>query len=92
MPKKKLKDINIPIKMKIQNLTKELIPREKKYSWENPTNVSFYGNIYLEVYGEKLKIGDIMTWEYYKTMPELMKSIKEMFLAHLRHFHFDIRG
>lgn len=85
--KRKLKDINIPIKMKIENLTKESV--YNKFS--DSTDIEFYGDVVLEVFGEKIKIGDIMIVEYYKTMSEIIERLKEVFLSHIKYLFFDVR-
>ena len=85
--KRKLKDINIPIKMKIEDLTKESV--YNKYS--DATNIEFRGDINLEVFGKKIIIGNILIDEDYQKISEVIKRVKEVFLSHIRYLRFDVK-
>jgi len=90
--KRKLKDINIPIKMKVQNVTKEVVINKEKHSWEK-NDARFHGDIYLEVFGQKLNIGDVMMdpdfYGGHKTISDVKEAIRRRFLAHMRTFKMD---
>jgi len=86
--KKKINDINIPIKMSIKNLTKDTFHNQ----FNNTTQIDFSGEIILEAFGEKERIGIISTDGRHETIAELMKEIKSEFLSHVNFFKFDVRG
>lgn len=88
MTKRKINDINIPIKMKVSDLTKTV--EYNKFSKEVET--TFYGDVILEVFGKKIVIGSIFTLpDSHKTIDSLYKRIKQVFLSHVQFFRFDVR-
>ncbi|KKN30001.1 hypothetical protein LCGC14_0838180 [marine sediment metagenome] len=87
MTKKKIKDINIPIKLKVEKLTKELVYNQ----FSKQSNIEFHGELILDVFGKKINIGYIMTDSRYDTISDLMQRVKDTFLSHIRYFNVYIR-
>ena len=74
--------------MKVSKLKKTV--EYNKFSKEVETE--FDGEVILEVFGEKILIGNISTMgNSHKTIDSLFKRIKPVFLSHIQYFKFDIR-